>query len=284
MGVTSMEFIKGYRYDDDLRRSFNDLAMKTFGIEFEDWYEAGYWTDKYIPYSFVENGKVIANVSVNIVQLIIDRQVVPAVQIGTVMTDKEYRNLGLSRLLMEKVLSDYQHIEIMYLFANETVLEFYPKFGFERMEETLYSVNVNSKGKNKPPKIKDFNFIYEYASRRGIFSHFGTSSTEELLLFYVQMVFTNDVYFLEQDSAIVICKNAGSALHLYDVISEKEVNLFNIIDQLSNEETLKAVFHFTPELADLNMERYQEGNVLFVRNKGNFKFPKHFKHPITSQA
>ncbi len=59
------EVIKNYRRDDALRASFNALAGKTFGIDFEDWYQNGYWTDAYNPHSIVIDGKIAANVSVN---------------------------------------------------------------------------------------------------------------------------------------------------------------------------------------------------------------------------
>ena len=32
------EIIKNYRDNEQLRHSFNELAMKTFDIDFEDWY------------------------------------------------------------------------------------------------------------------------------------------------------------------------------------------------------------------------------------------------------
>lgn len=279
-----MDFIKGYKENAVLRASFNELAKKTFGIEFEDWYQLGYWTDKYIPYSFVEKGKVIANVSVNILQLVIGGQTVPAIQLGTVMTDEKYRSRGLSRQLMEKVLSDYKDIDLMYLFANETVLDFYPKFGFERMDETLYSVDVKPKGNMPPPKIRDLDFIYECMKRRQSICHIGTREAEELFMFYAINVFAEDMYYLEQERVIVVYKIDGKILHLYDVISSDQVNLQEIINQLSVETTSKVEFHFTPGIDGVHKEKTMGENVLFVRNTGNIKFPKYFKHPITSQA
>ena len=66
------EIISGYRKNDALRTSFNKLAEKTFGLSFEGWYRSGYWNDKYIPYSIVTDGNVIANVSVNLIDKDLD--------------------------------------------------------------------------------------------------------------------------------------------------------------------------------------------------------------------
>jgi len=279
-----MEFIKGYRKNAVVRSSFNELAMKTFGIEFEDWYQAGYWTDKYIPYSLIDNGKVIANVSVNLLELDIVGQVVPAIQIGTVMTDKEYRNRGFSRQLLEKVIEDYKHVEVMYLFANDTVLDFYPKFGFARMEETQFSLEIQPSSNTPPPKMRDLQLIYETVAKRRRAVHFGTSPAEELLMFYAMKVFTEDIYYLEQEQVLAICQYEGETMHLYDVISDQQFDLLHVISQLSTDQTSKVVFHYTPDISEAQMEKYQEGNALFVRNTGTIRFPKNFKHPITSQA
>ena len=61
--------IKNYKDNEALRHSFNKLANKTYGLDFEDWYQNGYWGEKYNPYSIVKDGEVIANVSVNITDM-----------------------------------------------------------------------------------------------------------------------------------------------------------------------------------------------------------------------
>ena len=44
------QIIKSYRNQDTLRHSFNALAGKTFeGLNFEPWYQNGYWSDSYNP-------------------------------------------------------------------------------------------------------------------------------------------------------------------------------------------------------------------------------------------
>ncbi|HYK73491.1 MAG TPA: GNAT family N-acetyltransferase, partial [Pseudoneobacillus sp.] len=136
--MQEVSFVKGYQHDEKLRKSFNLLATLIFGIEFESWYQKGYWRDKYIPYSFVVQDQVVANVSVNLIDMTINNSEKSAVQIGTVMTHPDHRGKGYSQLLMNKVLTDYANADLFYLFANETVLDFYPKFGFQRMAETSF--------------------------------------------------------------------------------------------------------------------------------------------------
>ncbi len=85
-----MELIKNYRDNEMLRKSFNALAMKTYGLDFEDWYQNGYWGEAYTPYSIVEEGKIVANVSVNTMDFILDGSRKHVIQLGTVMTDEAY--------------------------------------------------------------------------------------------------------------------------------------------------------------------------------------------------
>lgn len=84
----------------------------------------------------------MANVSVNIIDIEIQEQVKRYIQIGTVMTDCNYRNKGLSRKLMDKILQDWKDkCDAIYLYANDSVLDFYPKFGFIKAMEYQYSKN-----------------------------------------------------------------------------------------------------------------------------------------------
>ncbi len=46
---------KNWRGDTALRASFNALVREVFGFDFENWHRNGFWTDSYIPYSFVKH-------------------------------------------------------------------------------------------------------------------------------------------------------------------------------------------------------------------------------------
>lgn len=52
------------------------------------------------------------------------------------MTDPDYRGRGLSCWLIDRVLEDFeQQVDFVFLYANDSVLDFYPKFGFKRAPE-----------------------------------------------------------------------------------------------------------------------------------------------------
>ena len=60
-----MELISDYMTDDSLRKLLNELTRKTFGFDFDGWVKGGFFEGDYIPYSFVEDGKMLSNVSAN---------------------------------------------------------------------------------------------------------------------------------------------------------------------------------------------------------------------------
>ncbi|MFD0051944.1 GNAT family N-acetyltransferase [Actinomycetes bacterium NPDC127524] len=293
--MTDLTFYKDYKNDEELRKSFNELATSVFGINFEDWYQKGYWKSRYIPFSYVEGSKVIANVSVNLLDFIVNGEKKRAIQIGTVMTHPEYRNRGLSKSLMNKVLEEYENkYDFMYLFANQNVLDFYPKFGFKSVNEYQYSMEYaagqteeNEIRKLDGNNVEDLNFIYKFALERvPVSNRFGTVNTQELLMFYCIYVFNNNIYYLQDEEAIVIFKQEDKQLDIFDIVSKKKVNINKILSKISNQNTNQIVFHFTQGYRDVNtqVDIFKGDDVLFVKTSGNNEFPSHVKHPLTSQA
>ena len=136
-GKWSMDYtlVKQVRDNAPLRESFFALARRVFGLSFEEWHRAGWWTDRYVPYTMVyRDGSAAANVSANRIdamEFLRFGERKRYVQLGTVMTAPAHRGKGLARSLMEAVLDDWgRTCDGVYLYANGTVLEFYPKFGF----------------------------------------------------------------------------------------------------------------------------------------------------------
>ncbi|MGD6854139.1 GNAT family N-acetyltransferase [Bacillus infantis] len=292
--LEKLTFVSGYEKNGVLRRSFNELAKETFGIQFEDWFGLGYWSDKYIPYSFADGDKVVANASANLIRFSGEGKDWKAVQVGTVMTHKDYRNQGLARQLMERILEDYKEADLIYLFANSTVLDFYPKFGFSPVEETQYFIKADA-GSNQSEVRKldgrnpdDLSFIYEMAGRRTFPGGFDAVNTRELLMFYCLNVFHDDIYHLPEDGTIVIARQEEDVLHIYDVISsEPDWNPADLARRLAGKETNRAALYFTPspKTAVLEKVKYQDSHILFVKYNGEHsRLPAEFKHPLTVQA
>lgn len=114
-----MELVSDYMREDTMRHALNELTRKTFFFDFEDWVTGGYFEGDYIPYSFIEDGKIIANVSANRMTFLQNGVERNYIQIGTVMTDEAYRRQGLARKLIEHVVKQYKDsCDGFYLFCN----------------------------------------------------------------------------------------------------------------------------------------------------------------------
>lgn len=293
--VNQLNFLKGYKDDEKFRKGFNGLATKVFGISFESWYQQGFWNNRYTPFSYIDGDNVVANVSVNVLDFIINGEKKRALQIGTVMTHPEYRKRGLSASLINKVLDEYENkYDFMYLFANQTVLDYYPRFGFKSVIEYQFSMEFSSNqsdfvgirklnGKNS----EDVNIIFKFASDRVPVSYlFGTENSQGLLMYYCINVFNNDIYYLEQEDVIAIFKKENKQIDIFDIISKTEINIDDILTKITDRNTNKVVFHYTPDYKGINTESniFNGSDVLFVRTNGNNHFPIQVKHPLTSQA
>ena len=131
---------------DGRRAAFNALAKKTFGLSFEAWYRDGYWTEKYMPYTLFDGARAVSNVSVNRLDVVYEGNTYLMYQLGTVMTDPEYRGQGYAARLIRRIQEEYlESCDTMFLFANKNVLDFYPKFGFERRIQYGFRLNCRNK-------------------------------------------------------------------------------------------------------------------------------------------
>ncbi|WP_066498821.1 GNAT family N-acetyltransferase [Abyssisolibacter fermentans] len=282
--------VKNYKDDDKLRKSFNELTRKTFGFDFEQWYQQGYWQERYIPYSLLCDDVIVANVSVNTIDFLVNGELKHTIQIGTVMTDELYRNQGLITYLMETVFKEYEkRSDLIYLFANDSVLDFYPKYGFKKADEYQYIKQLKKKEtayvirKLDMNDENDKNTFTRLASNAIPISKISMVDNFGLIMFYCSSFMKDNIYYIKDLDIAVVAGYDGNKLYLQDVFSEKDFNLEIVINELVNQENMTVTLGFTP----LEDESYsieilnEEDTTLFV--KGNNIIGKSM-FPILSHA
>lgn len=285
-------FTNSMKEDNALRHSYNRLAEKTFGLSFEEFYQNGYWTDKYIPYSLIDDGKVIANASVNILKSLYNGQEKRCIQIGTVMTDSDYRNQGLSRYLIERILSEWKETcDTMYLFANDSVLDFYPKFGFVKAVEYQCSSPITpTKGcvrKLDMSHASDREFLKRYYSKSNPYSALAIKDNYELLMFYCTSLMKDCVYFLEDFDSVIIASNKNEILTCYDIFSDGNHAMIEMVSRVAESQIRTVVFGFTPAEHAAFHSRIleEEDTTLFVlKGKDNWFVNHQMMFPVLSHA
>lgn len=243
------EILRGYRRDDSLRTSFNRLAQATFGLDFEPWYQNGFWNEKYDPHSVLLDGRIVANVSVNHIDGLLDGQTRHYIQLGTVMTDPAYRRRGLVRAIMTDILAQYSRCDGIYLYANDQVIDFYPKFGFRRAEETRWELPApRSSGtpvERVPMQVAAHWQAFLRAKRTLSSAAAFQMDIDDLNMFYLTQFMRDCVYFLPTSGAFVIAEADGDALVLHDVLSPAPVCLHDICAAFAAQYR-RFVFSFTP--------------------------------------
>ena len=258
----NLEMVFNYKDNDILRQSFDQLARKTFGISFEKWYQKGLWRDSYVCYSYKDIDKIVANVSVT--KMILNRagQEKKVLQIGTVMTDKDYRGRGLARNLLEHVLDKYKDYKAFYLFANQNVLDFYPKFGFKKVDRLEYF--TKEKLAREPfykfrrldmDQEEDLKILIDVAENRlPVSDKFFLKNSQEILYWYCLGLFRNMIYYNKEDEFILIYEINGDTLNLYDIITKKKISYKKVLQSIFQDGVNEIVFHFNIESDEFKIE------------------------------
>jgi predicted GNAT family N-acyltransferase len=294
--MAAMQLIADYRDHAQYRASLNRLADLVFNFNLEEWRRKGFWNNRYVPYSYVDGDEVVANVSVNLMDLIVEGKARKAVQIGTVMTHPAYRGRGLSAALMDMVLKKYERdYDFIYLFANRDALDFYPRFGFNPLRESGFTAAAPDAGikHKRPPEKLDLaephtlNRIYNIIKARAPVSQvFGATGAHDLAMFHCIYAFGDGLYYLEEDEVLAICRAEGHTLHLYDLIWAKKFDTRKVFGGIAGEEIKEIVFYFTPDLLglDTHCAPLESDDIFFIKGEPFQSGRKDFRYPVTAQA
>ncbi len=303
----TMRFIKDYKDDPILRKSFNELAKATFGIDFEPWYEKGYWTDAYIPYSFRIGEEIIANVSVNKMYLQWEGQTYSAIQIGTVMTAKAHRKQGLAYKLLYGVMEEWENqVDLIYLFGNDLALDLYLQFdmtpygeytyGIGREDLARYKENLKlplSQGRKLNLSSKeDHELMVDLIAHRLPQSQgIGVSGDLHLIMFYCHHMLADHLWYLPELEAIVVKKEDEGHLVIQEVIARTPITIDAVLPHLLSAQTQRVSLGYQP-LRDtdgqgqltISQERLEvEDQTLLIRPRGPMP-DKPFRFPALSHA
>lgn len=274
-----MELVYDYMKNDSLRHKLNALTQKIYGFDFEHWMTGGYFEGDYLPYSFMEEGKILANVSVNKMKFVQNGVPKYYIQLGTVMTDNTYRKQGLARKLTEHILKEYEgKCDGIYLFSNLNAVGFYQKTGFKEGVEFQYSlkkdwtISVNKYAAFKKTDAKDQQIKEKYMDT---VRHCAVNSAfEQINKFGLQMFYTADlhnVYFSDDIDCFAVMEKLDDTLILKSIISKQHISLKDVISHIdAGYKSLK--LGFTPCTQDVCMFEasvYDDGKdyCLFYRGK-----------------
>lgn len=283
------KLISRYQDDNDLRNSFNLLTQQTYNFDFEKWYKSGYWKENCILYSLLDNDKMVSHITVSVIDFIVLGKKKRFVQFGTVMTDEQYRNQGLSRVLMEMVLEEWKDkCDMFYLFANDSVLDFYPKFGFEPVDEYQASTKISkiespySVRKMDIDNVSDLNLLYETAKNAEAQFALSMQDNAGLVMFYCNYFelfsFKENLFYIQDLNAIAVAEYEEDTLILYDILATEKIEIEDVLNALATEQTKSAILKFMPinsENYEVNLFKEEDSTLMVMGDKEElFKYNK----------
>lgn len=290
--TNNYKLIENYASDENYLNDFHQFMSIVFpGANFRKWEEKGFWTDNYIPLSLISAGKIISNVCASLMKIIISGKEYSAVQFGAVGTLPEFRNKGLSKRLMNYAIKTLEpKADFFFLFANETVLNFYPKFGFNKFDEYLFIKNVDPVIANPQTRKLDVDDQNDYTILQILLSNripvtkiFGAAEYQPITMWHIFNIYRDDLYYLERDSAIIIMREKENELYIFDVICSEKIDVDSITPKLIHSKSVSKVkLYFPPDQLKFNYDKIEkESTDLFIR--GSITLPAEpFRFPVTA--
>jgi GNAT superfamily N-acetyltransferase len=272
------EYVRLIRYSD---RAWHDrffgfvASIFKAGGAFFAWGARGGWVDGYDVFAVVGDGQILSTVGRQSMRYVINGEEQSGYQIGAVATHAGHRNRGLARLLMNKVLGELVvPNQAVILFANPSVLDFYQRFGFLKLDQTAFigHVDVRPAGTPAPsldPEIPaDRAWLAAHCARaRPIGQGFGARDYYPVLLFHLtrhpRIVFRLDLF-----GAVIIVQQDGDRLLIEDILATRPFRLRDALPYVCAQPVRTLQFGFHPEAWWPDAEREaldDDGSTLFAR-------------------
>lgn len=246
------------------REEYFVLTKNVFGLDFSIWYNSGFCGEKFIPYTLFDQDKAVASVGVSISDMEWNGQLRKFAQLSTVMTDPAYRGKGLNRWLLELAIREWKDkSDCVYLYANDSVVDYYPKFGFEKSAEYRYKKEISKKSglfRRLDLNLKcDIDLLVQKYICSNPYSLITMKNNFELLMFHCLTFLNNNVYYIKQYDAIVIAEYEGDIILCYDIYTESHCHMEDILGILVKGNTQTVILGFTPKWEDeFSIEEVQE--------------------------
>lgn len=273
--------------DSAYEAMFDDLIRDTFGFSFAPWLARRLWDARYESYSVIENGHMLANICVFKADITLRGRQRRAHQLGGVATRGAERGKGLSRLLMEHILNKYPETPA-FLFANPSVLDFYPRFGFRPAPDYRpFLLAEIDNADLRPIKLDAEHPRLEAALReRGAYSSIlDCLNTYSIQVFHLLLDYPEGIYHLPKSDVVLVAEQKGDCLFIADVIAKAPVAFERIRAELPFSGIRRVEFGFCPDWMGVSPD-WQMANAredpFFLR--GEWDLPSEYCFPTMSKT
>ena len=175
-------------------------------------------------------------------------------------------------MLMEKIIEDYENkVDGIYLFANDSVVDFYPKFGFRKSREFQFSKAVNNDAERTAQLVpmaekSDWDNMVQILNQTEQNAKVYMVSNAGLYMFYLAQFMRENTFYIEDCDSYAIAEIEDDTLILHAVVGSGAID--RVISAFGKE-IKKVILAFTPKDSTGydKSEVVEEDTHLFVRGK-----------------
>jgi predicted N-acetyltransferase YhbS len=279
--------------DQQWHEAFIDYVPKVFArASFRRWYALGGWDEDYAAFALADGKDIVANASLQRMKIVLRGESITGWQLGAVGVLPQWRGRGLQREIMPRLLSSVDEKDIVFLFANDTVLDFYPQFGFKRVVESVFAAQHAVQPASDPlrslsiDRAEDRALLARTAATAAPTTReFGARDYGGVLLWYWANFYDGCFYYCEAEDAIIVAEHDRATLRICDVLARAPFDLRPYLPRVAKEAAQRLEFGFTPGAwwPDARAIADYTDSPLFIR--GAHRLPDApFKFPMLAQT
>ncbi len=249
--MEALEFRQEYWDDREARNAFKAFILDIHGLDFSAWEHAGFWDERYTPFSYFLDGRVVSSVCMYLLDAVVNGRETQLVQISGVGTDPAWRRRGLNRQLTQKGLQwASDKCSGYFLFADEDAVPFYLQCGFtplREFREFIIAPRCAHRSGLKhldPNRTEDRERIFGFGrSRTAVSDKLGVLNAR-LLMFHCLYILPDCVFEIPELNCLVLFKHRGPVLELFDVVAKDVPSMQSLLPYIGREETQQICCHF----------------------------------------
>lgn len=264
-----------YQDDETKRKAFHAMTFDFWEFTFESYYQSGYWDENCILFSIFEGETIVAHTTLSLFATHTPTATLQLGQLGTVMTAATHTKQGLSRFLMDYIFDTYcTQLDGYFLFANDTVLDFYPKFGFVKarefqgtkaLQKQASPYTVQSLDLTHPADLQ----LFQHYLKTGKTACRFDTSNYGLTHFYCyanpDFGFSESLYVIPELETLVIAQQEETDLLILQAYYLGQHQLDQAFNAVAATNTTRLVLGYTPEDDGYDFHPYKEEDLtLFV--------------------
>ena len=264
-----------YQNDETKRKAFHAMTFEFWEFTFESYYQSGYWDDQCILFSLFEGETIIAHTTLSIFPTQTPTGLLQLGQLGTVMTAATHTKQGFARFLMDYIFDAYRdQLDGYFLFANDTVLDFYPKFGFVSTREFQAtkafhkqpsSYTVNPLDLKNPADLSVFQHYIKAGKTACRFDTYNYGLAHFYCYANPDFGFAESIYLLPELETLLIAQQEETDLIILQAYYLGQNQLDHAFNAIATANTTRLVLGYTPEDNGYDFHPYQEEDLtLFI--------------------